>query len=529
MKELFIFIFIISIINLKAQELVIDNSISDKELLNYADSIYGLSNNSILSNPDTSLFLQEKAYSIYNKLGDHRKQMLSLSQIALIYDNMGKTDTAIIIIYKAIDIGLKNSYDTVLAQSYLRLGNMYKEIGEYNKATDFYKKTIHKGFSNTTNGAWGSLGILYSNINKYDSAKIYLEKSLRYFKSQDTNRNTVLFNVSSIYGSLGINCFDRNKPNEGIEYFKKSLRIAKKIGNKNNIISNLLNFSIAYDMAGLPKKAEIVLKEAKNISNELLNKKLSARVDLLLSDHYYEIEQYKLAYDYLEKYHNITDSLEKINYKNIINETEIKYLKQIQKVEVDRLNIEKEKNSIIFLMILSISILLFVLITIYLYRKVKLKSKEKEIITKEAKSLSKELSNAKQRLEEIDTHLTKQNKLILKLQKEEKESSSSNDVNIKDKLANMKILVNEDWDNYIETFNILHPNYLAKISEKHHNLTEGDKRQLVMLKLKYSRKKSASILGISPNSIKRAQQRLSKKLGLKDVTEFNEYIKRLSY
>ena len=524
MKSLIFFISIISIISIKAQNFTNNNNFSKNEQQNYADSIFRISSKTIISNTDTSLILLKTAYSLYLELQNNRGQMRCLSQTALAYDNNGKTDTAIILIYKAIDIGLQHSYDTLLSQAYLRLGNMYKEIGDYTKATEFYKKTIKKGFPNTTNGAWGSLGIIYSNINKYDSAKIYLEKSLLFFNSQDTSNKSILFNISSIYGSLGINCFDRKKPKEGIEYFKKSLIIAKKIGNKNNIISNLLNFSIAYDMAGFPKKAEAVLHEAKRIANKVNNEKLSARVNLLLSDHYYEIKDYKLAYEYLETYHNVIDSLKKVEYKNTISENEIKYLKQIQEVEVKRLEIEKEKDSIIFLIIISVSIIVFITVTVYLYKKVKLKSKEKELIKKEARNLSKELGNAQNKLEEIDKHLTKQNILILELQKENNDSQSTKDVKINEELANMKILVNEDWDKYMDTFNILFPNFLNSIISKYPNLTEGDKRQLIMLKLKYSRKKSASILGISPDSIKRAQQRLSKKLGLKDVTEFDKFI-----
>jgi len=45
-----------------------------------------------------------------------------------------------------------------------------------------------------------------------------------------------------------------------------------------------------------------------------------------------------------------------------------------------------------------------------------------------------------------------------------------------------------------------------------------------MLKLNYSRKKAAFILGISPDSVKKAQQRLSAKLGLRDITELQAFI-----
>jgi len=45
-----------------------------------------------------------------------------------------------------------------------------------------------------------------------------------------------------------------------------------------------------------------------------------------------------------------------------------------------------------------------------------------------------------------------------------------------------------------------------------------------MLKLEYSKEKSSTLLGISPDSVKRARQRLSKKLKLEDVNELYSFI-----
>ncbi len=88
----------------------------------------------------------------------------------------------------------------------------------------------------------------------------------------------------------------------------------------------------------------------------------------------------------------------------------------------------------------------------------------------------------------------------------------------------MKILHNEGWEEYMKVFQTLYPNFFAVIESKYSKLTEGEKRQLAMIKLNYSRKKSAQILGISPESVKRARQRLSKKLGFADVIEMKNII-----
>ena len=489
-----------------------------------ADSLFECANSCFINNQDSARILYEKALSIYDKQSDSRRQMICLSRLSVLYDNIGNSDTALKIAYRAVNIGIENSYDTVLAETYLRLGGLYKEIHQYDKSKEFYYKTINIGLPNTMNGAWGGLGILYSNMEEYDSAKIYLEQSVNYFKNQDTSSQLVLFNIASLYGSIGINCFDRNKPKEGLRYFEESLRISRKIGNESNIVSNLLNLSIAYDMSNLPKKSEGVLQKAYQLADSIGNDKLKARVFLLMSDHYYEIEDFKLAYDYLDRYHNLNDSLGRVDYKRSLHENEIKYLEQIQKIELNRVKLEKERSKLRFIIIIGISSILFILITLYLFRKMKQKTEEKMLFEKQSEKLGNSLKEATTRLTEMGRHLEEQNKTILKLQQDSKGMNKQEMSDIEKELENQKILLNDDWGKYVETFSVLYPNFLPSIISQFQNLTEGDKRQLIMIKLGYDRKKSALILGISPDSIKRAQQRLAKKLSLKDVTELKSFV-----
>jgi tetratricopeptide (TPR) repeat protein len=490
----------------------------------YADSLYNLANKYFINNQDSAILFYNEALSLYTSQNNTRQQMLCLSRLSVLYDNIGNLDTALTIAYRAVNIGIKYSYDTVLAETYLRLGGLYKEAHQFEKSKEFYYKTIDIGLINTTNGAWGGLGILYSNMQEYDSAKIYLERSMDYFQNQDTSLQIVMFNIASLYGSIGINCFDRNKPKEGLQNFEESLRISRKIGNEPNIISNLLNLSIAYDMSNLPQKSEAVLEEAYYLADSIGNQKLKARVFLLMSDHYYETKDFKSAYDYLNRYHNLNDSLGRIDYKNSLHDNEIKYLQQIQEVELERMEIEKERSKLQFILIIGVSSILFILITLFLFRKVKVKTKEKKQLEKHSRSLGVSLKEATARLAQMDRHLEEQNRLIIKLQEDTQNLDDNDVVDIVNELENQKIHLNEDWEKYVETFSILHPKFLPNIVEEFDNLTEGDKRQLIMIKLGYPRKKSALILGISPDSVKRAQQRLARKLNLKDITELKGFV-----
>ncbi|RLD65878.1 MAG: hypothetical protein DRI84_05940 [Bacteroidetes bacterium] len=490
-----------------------------------ADSLCRIADTYFLMDTDSSHEAYSLALGYYINMGNTKGEMKCLTRLAAIYDDKGNSDTAIVLAYRAINIGLTHSYDTLLAETYLRLGNMYREMNQYQEARDFYYQVIGFGFSNSTNGAWGSLGILFSNIEEYDSAHIFLLKSLSYFKGKDTSSHRVLYNIASLAGSMGVNSFKCGKPKEGLSYFSESLRISRKIGNEINIVSNLLNFSIAYDMENMPRKAEEVLQEAYDIANRIHNQRLKSRVYLLMSDHYYEIDNFKSAYDYIVNYQNLNDSIGRVDYQESLHKSELKYLKQLQDIELAKLEVEKENDQLQFVLVLGIFSFLFVAITLFLYRKVKIRTAEKRKFEQKSELLNSRLIDATARLLEMDLHLQEQNTKLFELQKQA-QSKNKNDLDeVSKELENRKILLNEDWGEYVEIFNILHPVFLENLLKDYPSLTEGDKRQLIMIKLDYARKKSALILGISPESVKRAQQRVANKLKLKDVTELSAYVK----
>ncbi len=489
-----------------------------------ADSLCRIADSYFLKDTDLSYKAYSQALEYYINIENTKGEMKCLARLTAIYDDKGKSDTAIVLAYRAISIGLAHSYDTLLAETYLRLGNLYKEMHQYQKARDFYYQVMGFGFSNSTNGAWGSLGILYSNIEEYDSARIFLLKSLSYFMAKDTSSQRVLYNIASIVGSMGVNSFDRGKPKEGLYFFGESLRISRKIGNEINIISNLLNFSIAYDMVNMPRKAEVVLREAYDIANRINNQKLKARVYLLMSDHYNEVSNYKSAYDYIVKYYNLNDSIGRNDYQESLHKSELKYLEQLQDIELKKIEVEKENAQLQFIIVFSGSSFLFIAITLFLFRKVKLHTAEKKKLEQKSEHLNSRLNDATARLLEMDLHFQEQNIKLFKLQKHIQSKDINNLDEVSNDLENRKILLNEDWEKYVDIFNILHPSFLEKLLNNYPKLTEGDKRQLIMIKLEYARKKSALILGISPESVKRAQQRVANKIGLNDVTELQGFV-----
>jgi hypothetical protein len=244
----------------------------------------------------------------------------------------------------------------------------------------------------------------------------------------------------------------------------------------------------------------------------------------VFTDHYRDLLDYEKAFNWTTRYHELQDSLDHVDYEKIIYENELKYNNRIKEEEKKIILVEeKQKRLLLWLSILG-STLVFILLTILLYRRLRTAAQERNLFKSENKQMSNSLDDAKKSLIQLNAHLAKQNKLIILLRRDSSKNQSLDDDKTLEDLERIKILRNEDWIKYLKVFKLIYPNFFSVINKKFPNLSEGDMRQLIMIKLGYSIKKSASIIGISEVGVKRGRQRLSKKLGLEDITYLKSFV-----
>lgn len=161
---------------------------------------------------------------------------------------------------------------------------------------------------------------------------------------------------------------------------------------------------------------------------------------------------------------------------------------------------------------------------------------EDTVISNPFGALKKEISRLKDLLENKNKQLDSANALIEKqgylLKKHGISISNSIGEKIEkfEKLLNSVLLTENDWSDFRKVFDQLHHGFLPVLKMKHPDLTEGEKRLAVLIKLRLSNKEMARMLGISPNSIVKSRYRLKKKLLSSDRANdlsLEEYIKRL--
>ena len=152
------------------------------------------------------------------------------------------------------------------------LGCIYDELGNYNKALEFYKKALV--VNPNSEEIMVNMGVTLATIGEISSAKIYYEKAIQ------INPNFI-----NAYGNLGSLLTELAKFDEAIECFKKGLTISP---NHPFILNNL---GYAYKLKG-------------NIPDAINNFKKAINQDInFVSAHnnlarlYYDIGDYKNSFE----------------------------------------------------------------------------------------------------------------------------------------------------------------------------------------------------------------------------------------
>ncbi|MEO0472489.1 MAG: helix-turn-helix transcriptional regulator [Bacteroidota bacterium] len=82
----------------------------------------------------------------------------------------------------------------------------------------------------------------------------------------------------------------------------------------------------------------------------------------------------------------------------------------------------------------------------------------------------------------------------------------------------------DDWTHFERYFRQVHPGFDEKIRRAFSDLTGNEIRLLTLMKMNLSTKEIASILNISPDSVKKARYRLRKKLNLPNQQNLQQFI-----
>lgn len=377
-------------------------------------------------NPDSVLKYSQKAEKSLEKASNSDQQYKAQLYTAIGYQQKNKFDTALTILKKIVNSGIKN--DSLKADAYYYSGITYYRAGDKKLALDHFLKamSLYKEQSNIDglaltyckladvlvtdlqnqeansyknkviallpklNSPYAKifannlLSRVYMDMRAVSSA--YIDSSIFYAKQSYAFMKEYGYYLRAyqVLNIISDNYFIKENYETGIEYCKESLKFRKYLY-PGEIISCYIKFSDYYNLKKEPLKALVYLDSMK------MNLKY-------INVQYYWLNYYQRYYEYnknagktkealygIEHYNALKDSVYNVDKSKEINELIQKYDKVENEKKIMELNAEKEIASVNtkFLIAGVIASLFAIIIIIFFYRQSLVKNKLKTIETEQ--------------------------------------------------------------------------------------------------------------------------------------------------
>lgn len=259
----------------------------------------------------------------------------------------------------------KDTFNQVRAMA--GIGNILNRTNDYDGALNWFLKGIALGsaYRNKTAYLYTNAAVLYTRQEKYDSAQWCVLKGIQYAKQYENLGD--LSNALGMYSGLLMDMNEKAKNPakyaEAEKQLREALSIAERIGEPNDILTNMSSLGVFYyDIGQLQKSVEIYLRAMSLIEQSHLQNKLPSIYEILAQD-YEALGKYKEQAAILKKLSNINDSIYRQNSAEAMSELKTKY--EVQKKEntiiLQQLDLAK-KDRLIYS-----SVLVFALAVVIIY------------------------------------------------------------------------------------------------------------------------------------------------------------------
>ncbi|MCB9360853.1 MAG: tetratricopeptide repeat protein [Flavobacteriales bacterium] len=350
------------------------------------DSLYKLSTHLFSSNTDSSIKIAQIAYHKYRLAKNTFGQAKSLNAIGFFYYYQSKYDSAenyynraivasemakdtltwskaignlgliesaksnyqkaATLLFQSLKIAesLNNPDSSFLAGRYLDAANPLILNSRNREGLELVKKGVEIGEKinnkQILSNGYNSLASIYIHINEYDSAEYYLLKSI---EIKQTLNN--LLGLAKGYNNLSQLKVDTKDYKNALKYAQKSLKLAIEYGNQYEIANSYNSVGTCYLRLKEDKRAIYPLQEAIKNATEAgaINLKYVAHTNLAKA--YYNLKDYKLAYEHYKIYQEHKNKLITEDYNKQITDSRTKYETEKKEAENNQLKIENELKS----------------------------------------------------------------------------------------------------------------------------------------------------------------------------------------
>ncbi len=411
----------------------------------------------------------------------------NLGNIGLVYNEMEEYTKAEEYYLQAVKINKEMGYEYLLAINYNNLGLLYTSLKKRDLALMYHRKSrvLKAKAGNKIGEAYSlnNIGKLYLESGKLDSAEHYIIRALEFNRVQDPDLSAISYELlARIY-------FQKNRADLALEHAQKSLQLAEEVGS----------------LFGIQEAHRII------------------------SDIYENSGDHKLALEHTKAFLAIKDSLTGIEKARQISSLQSRFEQEQKQREIDILELENANRKITQIALMS-GLVLLLMIGFLGYQRQRNKIKQREVDLYNSrlkqKELEQDLEFKNKRLTTQSLNLVQKNEMMMELRQQLQElrkKGMGGALNSLSYMVDYSFNLDKDWEQFQMYFEEVHSGFYQVLKERYPDMTLNDMKLCALVKLSLTIKEMATILGISPDSVKTARYRLRKKLGLEtdqNLTEF---------
>ncbi|MFK7807455.1 MAG: tetratricopeptide repeat protein [Saprospiraceae bacterium] len=442
---------------------------------------------------------------LHHKPSDFFKAKI-YNNIGIIYKTMGNFEKSLEFYQKSLAIKEKLKLQRSISFTLHNIGTLYKQKLDYGEALKYYNRSLDiknqlKGSNNGLTKTLNNIGNVYLLLGKYEEAEIYYQKHLKVSEAEKNNDEVcrALNNLSALY-------IQKENYQDAITYGLRSLEIAEEINYPRIIRSSSENLSKCYKAIGDSYKHLFYQNQFWVVNDSMLNKESILEISKL--EHKYERSH--LA-------------------QNILLENE-----QLKNLESQRKN--RRLKTMLIASLIFLCLLLFGILAYWAYQYNLAKAQQKlnsklEKSNLQIELLEEKISHKQSQFGNQTKTLTEKEEQIVILENQLKllKEADNKEPILSDlhSFLNKNLQTEQDWKDFKHYFTSVHKDFFKTLKSTYPKLTTYDLNLCAFIKLNLHNKEIAQILGISPLSVKKARQRLFKKMNIESSESLVNYIIQL--
>lgn len=437
--------------------------------------------------------------------------------------------------------------------SYMSIGNVYfmnksydKALAAYNTAVPFFEK-LNAQWSLAI--VWSNLGLTYLKKEQLDLAKLYNHKSLIIEKSiGDHTGEAYSMNI------LGEIYKKQEDYDSALYYVNRANEVFEEAGFMKELCETYGNLGSISNSAHLYDQAVKYYSEQIKLADDLGISKRENLAFLGLSNAYKHLGNTDSALVYLEKYVQINEEISAQKTAENIAEIEEKYENEkkqekinslLKDAEIQDLEILRKRNETYILILLFFTLSLLAGWIIFTQRVRSQKIKQQLLVKQqlmqsridqerlEKKNLELEMEKHEQKLKSYAQQLMQNTDLLEKLKLELEDyraRQNDNTIDPAELIGRLSENLNPEsfWEEFMSSFNLVYKEFLDTLNSRFSDLTRNEVRLCILFKCNLGNKEIANILHISSDSVKKAVNRLRKKLAVPDDVRLKQFIEQLN-